>query len=333
MHNVHTRDLAGPATAVAPLLDQIGGSGDRIWPSPAWPPIRLNGPLRAGTSGGHATIRYTVEAHEPGQAVRFRFDSGVGIDGFHELRLEAIDARRCRLTHVLEGRTRGRMRLAWPLVVRWIHDALTEDLLDRAELTASGTLARPARWHPPVRLLHRLTSPRVRAVPVPPITSAAAGSDFDHADLADAYAVRLRPGMTEDPAEWARATFRDPPGWVVAALMLRNAVVGLIGIERGDRSAFDTIETHENWLVLGGDARHLNFRVCIVVAGGTVTAATFARVRNTRGQIYLAAVRLAHPVIVRSMLRRAAWELRLKAEPPRADRAAGGGGSQAASGS
>lgn len=251
MRNVHSRDLAAPAAAVAPLLDLIGGSGDRLWPTPAWPPLRLDGPLRVGAPGGHGPIRYTVEAYQPGRVIRFRFDPVVGIDGFHELRLQASGERRCRLIHVIEGRTRGRTRLVWPLALRWLHDALLEDLLDRAEQATTGTVARPARWHPAVRLLHWLTWPGPQAVPVPQAAAAAAGADFDHPDLADAYLVRLRPGMTQDPARWAQATFRDPPGWVRAALRLRNALVGLVGIERGDRSAFDPVTVCPDWLLLG----------------------------------------------------------------------------------
>jgi hypothetical protein len=45
------------------------------------------------------------------------------------------------------------MRFGWPLAVRWLHDALIEDALDRAE---TATAARPVparRWSPWVRLL------------------------------------------------------------------------------------------------------------------------------------------------------------------------------------
>ncbi|MFB6520879.1 hypothetical protein [Streptomyces sp. NPDC056401] len=45
------------------------------------------------------------------------------------------------------------VRVSWPLVFRWLHDALAEDALDRAEPACSGTVARPARWSPYVRLL------------------------------------------------------------------------------------------------------------------------------------------------------------------------------------
>lgn len=155
MRNTHARDLAAPATAVAPLLDGIGGPDDRLWPVPAWPPMRLDGPLGVGTRGRHAAIRYAVEAYQPGQLIRFRFDPAIGLEGIHEVRLEAGTPGHCRLTHLIKGRARGRMRLIWPLVLRWLHDALLEDLLDRAELSATGTVARPARWSPAVRLLRR----------------------------------------------------------------------------------------------------------------------------------------------------------------------------------
>jgi hypothetical protein len=49
------------------------------------------------------------------------------------------------------------MLVAWPVAIRWLHDAVLEDLLDRAELAVTGTVARPAVWSPWVRLLRVVT--------------------------------------------------------------------------------------------------------------------------------------------------------------------------------
>jgi hypothetical protein len=52
-----------------------------------------------------------------------------------------------------------RMRWAWPLMVRWLHEALVQDLFDNAERRVTGTLAgRRARWSPWVRAMRRLAS-------------------------------------------------------------------------------------------------------------------------------------------------------------------------------
>jgi hypothetical protein len=96
----------------------------------------------------------------------------------------------------------------------------------------------------------------------------------------------------------------------VATLMgLRQALVGLVGIERGDESAFDTVARTDDEVLLGTDAGHLTFRAGVLVEpdpdGTTVTVATLAAVRSRAGRAYLAAVRLVHPLVVRAMLRHA----------------------------
>jgi hypothetical protein len=160
IHNVHERTIEAPAEVVGALLDDVGGDHDRLWPSPAWLPMRLDRPVQVGAAGGHGPIRYRVVAHDPGRGVRFAFDPQVGIDGYHELTVEAAGPGRCVMRHVLHGRLRGRMRVLMPLVVRWLHDAVLEDLLDNAERAVGTGPDRPARWSPWVRLWRRLEHPR-----------------------------------------------------------------------------------------------------------------------------------------------------------------------------
>jgi len=72
------------------------------------------------------------------------------------------------LRHELVASTRGHMRVLWPLAVRWMHDALIEVLLDRAE-NATGT--RPALPHRRswwVRRLLTLRPPHPRQKQRPP---------------------------------------------------------------------------------------------------------------------------------------------------------------------
>ncbi|MEV7907606.1 hypothetical protein AB0P04_38905, partial [Streptomyces anulatus] len=55
------------------------------------------------------------------------------------------------------GTVEGRMAVLWPLVIRWMHEALVHDLFDNAERAATGRMSRrPARWSLWVRLLRRL---------------------------------------------------------------------------------------------------------------------------------------------------------------------------------
>ncbi|MEV8436613.1 SRPBCC family protein [Actinosynnema sp. NPDC051121] len=140
IENVHTR-----------LFPDSDGLVDRLvelWPSDRWPPLVLDRPLGVGADGGHGFVRYRCTHHTPGRRAEFVFDPRIGMVGTHVL--EAVPG---GLRHTLTGRPRGAMRLVWPLAVRWLHDALIEDLLDNAARAAGHPPVRPARWSPWVRLL------------------------------------------------------------------------------------------------------------------------------------------------------------------------------------
>jgi hypothetical protein len=304
VHNVHQRLVAAPVEEVGPLLDLLGGPRDVLWPTPEWEPMVLDRPVAVGAAGGHGPIRYRVTAHEPGRRVEFTIEPGLGLHGRHTFTAEPAGARGTLLRHVAEGRLSGPMVLAWPLAVRWGHDAVLEDLLDNAERAVGHPPARPARWSPWVRMLRGLEAARSEAVPVPgtPLLADA----LPRVDWADAYAVRRRPGTPDDPQAWADAAFRTPPGWVAAALGVRDALVGLVGIDRGGPSSFDTIARRPDEVLLGTDERHLDFRASVLVEPRRVVLSTVVQVHNARGRAYSAIVRRAHPVIVKAMLGRAA---------------------------
>ncbi|MGW0732453.1 SRPBCC family protein [Streptomyces sp. NPDC002851] len=152
--NVHERLLPVEPEQLAPLIDGLSRPGDRLWPCDRWPAMDFDRPLGVGARGGHGPIGYTVSAYAPGQWVRFRFDAPHGFHGFHEFTLHPrTDGSGTVLRHTLVARLRGRMRLAWPLVFRWLHDALLRDAIDRAEHAVTGAVERPSRWSPYVRLL------------------------------------------------------------------------------------------------------------------------------------------------------------------------------------
>jgi Protein of unknown function (DUF2867) len=125
-------------------------------------------------------------------------------------------------------------------------------------------------------------------------------------DWSDAYAVECGPDAPADPQDWADAVFRHPPGWVVAALGLREALVGAVGIDRGGPSAFATLARTSDEVLLGTDERHLDFRASVLREPRRVVVSTVVQLHNARGRAYFALVRRVHPVIVRAMLNRAA---------------------------
>lgn len=160
VRNTHERHVRARPEQLGALLDGLAGPEDRLWPAGAWPPLRLDRPLAVGAAGGHGPIRYAVEAYTPGTLVRFRFTPSMGVDGTHTFHV-LPEGGGSVLRHELAATPSGRMRLAWPVVVRWLHDALIEDLLDRAEAELHGAVARPARWSPWVRLLRAVERRRL----------------------------------------------------------------------------------------------------------------------------------------------------------------------------
>lgn len=163
MLNIQERRIAASAESLGKLLPDMAASGDRVWPSPAWPRLRLDAGLVPGSRGGHGPMRYSVAAYEPGRRVRFAFDPRRGLVGYHELLIVSEGQGRCRLVLTVAGRCHGAMRVLWPLVIRWLHQALVQDLFDNMEFVATGRPpAQPARWNAWVRLLRR-----ARGLPLP----------------------------------------------------------------------------------------------------------------------------------------------------------------------
>lgn len=312
INNIHEREVDADADLIGGMLDGLGRPGDQLWPSPAWLPIKLDRQVAVGADGGHGPVRYRVTEHEPGRRVRLEFDPELGLRGYHEFTVEPLGAARCVIRHELVGISTGSMRLLWPVAVRWMHDAVLEDLLDNAERAGTGTVKSPARWLRRVRLLHRfLEFPKPQKVNIPEHARLARQA-FDRVDLQDAWQVSLSPGMPQDPQAWADAVFRSPPAWVDGLLRLRNALVRFVGIDRGNPQSFDTLDRTEHELLLGTDERHLDFRASVLVHDEAVTLSTVVRINNRRGQLYVAVVWLVHGPIVCAMLHRARHSIALR---------------------
>jgi hypothetical protein len=307
VHNVHERLVAAPIERVGPLIDRIGGPDDVLWPTPAWRPMVLDGPVAVGTAGGHGRIRYRITGYEPGRKIEFAFAPETGFAGGHTFTVEPAGPDRALLRHVIDGHVTGAARLTWPLAIRWAHDSVLEELLDNAERAVGDEPERPARRSVWVRVLRGLVAPRARTV-APPRTPLIAGA-LPRVDWTDAYAVTALPGAPSDPQVWADAVFRDPPRWVRAALGLRELLVGFVGIDRDGGDAFNTLARTDDEVLLGTDANHLGFRVSVRREPHRVVLTTVVQLHNRRGRAYSALVRPVHPIVVRAMLNRAARRL------------------------
>jgi hypothetical protein len=177
IESIHTRELPVAPEEVGALLEGLGSPGDRLWPTDRWPttPLEIDGPLTVGAQSRQGGLRLTqirqvVDEYVPGRRIAFRFAPGLGIVGTHSLDVEPLGEHRCRLTHTLEGRVEPKMIPVDPILIRQ-HDALAEDLLDRAELATPSGIARPARWPTSVQIANALelaVARRRGILPAPP---------------------------------------------------------------------------------------------------------------------------------------------------------------------
>jgi hypothetical protein len=160
--NVHERVIHAPLDVAGGMIDRLSSSDDVIWPGDRWPPVRFDRALAVGAVGGHGPVRYFVEAYEPGRRICFRFTGPRGFVGTHSFEAEEAGTGTVRLRHVLVMRVEGWARLSWPFAFRWLHDALIEDALDRAESYVMSAPVSYREWSLWVRLLRRLARPAAR---------------------------------------------------------------------------------------------------------------------------------------------------------------------------
>ncbi|MEU8976484.1 DUF2867 domain-containing protein [Streptomyces monashensis] len=284
VRNVHEHVIDAPAAAVGALLDRLSAADDPIFPTPAWPRMCLDGPLAVGADGGHGRIRYHVTAYEPGRRVRFDTPPGGGLDGYHELTVAPLDAERCRVRHVLECEARGLSRLQWACAIRHIHDTMIEEIFDNIERAAADSVARPMRWSPWVRLLHRLSWARPRAVAIPAAAQLIRTS-LDRIDYEDAYRMELAPGLPRNPAAWT----------------------GIL------RDAFPVLAQAGGELLLDVNTAGLTARASILIDERYVTLSTAVQADGLRARLYWGVVKRVHPFMARTMFRRTHRTLALAA--------------------
>ncbi|MFE3226102.1 SRPBCC family protein [Nocardia sp. NPDC059228] len=164
--NIHQRELPVSAQQAGALLDAVAEPGNPLWPGEHWPPLILDRPLQVGADGGHGSIRYVCTAYEPGRAVEFTFAPSMPFAGTHTFEIIDRGERGCVMRHLIVARARTpRGRLLWSLAIRWLHDAVLEELLDRAATEMGHPPAQPARWSPWVRILRRSLDRVHAAVP------------------------------------------------------------------------------------------------------------------------------------------------------------------------
>jgi hypothetical protein len=123
------------------------------------------------------------------------------------------------------------------------------------------------------------------AVPIP--SDSVLAPLYKGADLLDAFAIHLPAGASDDPEVLAHVAFERQAAWIHALTWVRDAVMAIVGVkssrEIGAAAArrglqvigyFPVLSKSEGEMVMGGDDRHLDFRVAVLVrtdakAGGS----------------------------------------------------------------
>jgi hypothetical protein len=163
---------------------------------------------------------------------------------------------------------------------------------------------------------------RARAVPVP--SDSVLAPLYGGADLLDAYAIELPAGASDDPEMLARVAFERQAAWIRALTWVRDTVMATVGVKSsraiGDAAAmhgrqvigyFPVLSKRAGEMVVGGDDRHLDFRVAVLVrtdgqGGRELVVVTVVHCHNRLGRTYLAVIAPFHRTILRANLQRTA---------------------------
>lgn len=156
---------------------------------------------------------------------------------------------------------------------------------------------------------------KVLLIPTP--AAAIRASGLSRIDFADGYSAQADRTYV-DAEQAARAVFTDPPHMVRSLMALRNEIVAPFGLKAGvdfkDRGlgkidVFPIISSTNTEVVVGGDDRHLDFRVWIGiqpgVKGSEVTISTLVKINHPLGRVYLFAIMPFHKLLSRSLLQQA----------------------------
>ncbi|MFZ6753263.1 DUF2867 domain-containing protein [Undibacterium sp. Dicai25W] len=156
---------------------------------------------------------------------------------------------------------------------------------------------------------------KVLSIPTPAEAFNAAG--MPHIDFADGYSGQAE-RVYASAEQAARVVFANPPRAVNMLMTLRNKIMHPFGIKAGvdfrdlglgKIDVFPIISRTENEIVVGGDDKHLNFRIWISIQAGPngskVSMSTLVKINNLFGRIYLFTIMPFHKLLSRTMLRRA----------------------------
>jgi len=153
--NIHERRLPATAAEVGALLDTLHTPGNLLWPDEKWPASTMDKGLTVGATGGHAVIRYRVAEYIPGRRVEYAFGSIALLPVFRGRHYFEVIPRAGEtvLRHTIDVQTVPGTWFRWKVMVECLHDALLEDLFDKAERNLGVARPHRSRWSWYVRLM------------------------------------------------------------------------------------------------------------------------------------------------------------------------------------
>lgn len=155
--NIHKRIIHQPKGKITELMETLSTEKDKVWPFEKWPKMKFKKGKYEGANGGHGPIRYTIKKYIPGKLIQFEFTNPKGFHGIHKFETIELLDNKTELIHTIDMITSGVGTLTWMIGVRYLHDALIEDLFDKIENEFDNHNKRTA-WSFWVRFLRKLLS-------------------------------------------------------------------------------------------------------------------------------------------------------------------------------
>jgi hypothetical protein len=131
--NIHYRDFKAPVSNLWNLVLSLASPEDKLWPRERWPAMTLDNHLNIGSKGGHSLIKYFIEDYQENRLIKFKFTEPKGFNGTHEFIVTQISSDVFRLEHKVILNLDFKGKIYWIFIIKHLHDALIEDLLDKAE--------------------------------------------------------------------------------------------------------------------------------------------------------------------------------------------------------
>ncbi len=117
--------------------------------------MRLKEGLKVDSHGGHGPVRYFVKRYTKGEFIEFQFTGPRGLHGVHFFKFEELSVASTKVTHIIDIKIAGQGLIVWPLFIKWLHNALAEDALDKVQNHFDGG-SRKTNWSIRVKFFRTL---------------------------------------------------------------------------------------------------------------------------------------------------------------------------------